>query len=210
MTDDTRPTGELIERARGGEAEALDKLLERSRDFVRLLVRCRCQGKLQARVDSSDLVQETMLRAAQHIGQFEGTDEPEWRAWLGRIAEREVIHQFRHHLGAAKRAAGREKAMPALDGSSITGSQRLDQWLAKSQSSPSLVAMRKERALLLSQALAQLPADYREVLILRNLEGLDFPEVADRMQRNPGAVRVLWVRALKKLREQLQSLSGVK
>ena len=52
-------------------------------------------------------------------------------------------------------------------------------------------------------ALARLPADHREVLILRHLEGLDFAEVALRMNRSAGAVRVLWTRALKKLREEL-------
>jgi RNA polymerase sigma-70 factor (ECF subfamily) len=171
------------------------------------VVRCRARGQLRARLDSSDLVQETLLRAAQNIGQFEGAAEPEWRAWLGRIAEREVIHQLRHHLDAEKRAVSREQPLGPAGDSSVTGSRRLDQWLAKSQSSPSLVAIRKERAALLSSALGRLPDDYREVLILRNIEGLDFPEVARRMDRSAGAVRVLWVRALKKLREELAQFS---
>jgi RNA polymerase sigma-70 factor (ECF subfamily) len=68
-----------------------------------------------------------------------------------------------------------------------------------------MAAMRKERALVLADALASLPDDYREVLVLRHLEGLDFPEVAQRMSRSAGAVRVLWTRALKKLREALSS-----
>lgn len=198
----------MIQQARAGDAEALERLLELSRDFVKLMMGRRCRGRLQARVDNSDIVQETMLRAAQNIAQFKGMEEEEWRAWLTRIAEREVIHQLRHHLGAAKRAAERERPLLTSDSLSKTGAPWLDRWLAKSQSSPSLVAMRKERALLLSQALARLPDDHREVIVLRSLEGLDFPEIAERMQRQPGAVRVLWVRALKKLRAQIQALES--
>ncbi len=52
--------------------------------------------------------------------------------------------------------------------------------------------------------LARLPADYREVIVLRNLEGLAFAEVARRMGRTPGAVRVLWVRAVDQLRQLLE------
>jgi RNA polymerase sigma-70 factor, ECF subfamily len=195
---------ELIQQARAGDTQALESLLHRYRQYVRLLVRCRAGGRLQARVDSSDFVQETLFRAARNIQQFHGTGEEEWCAWLARIAENEVVHQMRRHLGAAKRAAGREQVV-AEPGDSANGASRLERWLTRTQSSPSLAAMRKERSLLLADALARLPDDYREVLILRHLEGLDFPEVANRMNRSAGAVRILWTRALKKLREELQN-----
>jgi len=193
---------DLIQHARAGDGSALQALLQRYREYVRLLVRCRAKGRLQARVDSSDFVQETLLRAARNIQQFQGTSEEEWCAWLARIAENEVVHQVRHHLGAAKRAASREQAVAESEVS------RLVRWFTKAQSSPSLAAIRKERSLQLADALARLPEDYREVLILRHLEGLDFPDVAQRMNRSAGAVRVLWTRALKKLREELPSDEG--
>jgi RNA polymerase sigma-70 factor, ECF subfamily len=195
---------ELIQHARAGDGRALESLLHRYREYVRLLVRCRARGRLQARVDSSDFVQETLLRAAQNIQQFQGTGEAEWCAWLARIAECEIIHQRRHHLGAAKRAASREQSVAETD-DSANGGSRLERWFTKAQTSPSLAAIRKERSLVLADALARLVDDYREVLILRHLEGLDFPEVAKRMNRSAGAVRVLWTRALKKLREELQN-----
>jgi RNA polymerase sigma-70 factor (ECF subfamily) len=197
------PIPELLQQARAGDAGALQTLLQRYREFIRLVVRCHSPGQLRARVDSSDLVQETLLQAAQHIGQFQGHAEEEWRAWLGRIAQREVIHQARRHFAAAKRARSREQPLPNPRVSSVAGLSRLDQWLARSQTSPSLAAMRHERAVLLSEALARLPEDSREVLVLRHLEGLGFPEVGERMGRSAGAVRVLWVRALKRLREEI-------
>lgn len=202
MNDAPGGTVELIQNARVGDAGAKEALLRRYREYVRLLVRSQTSGRLQARVDSSDLIQETLLRAAQNIHQFHGSSEEEWQAWLARIAKHEIIHQRRRHLGAAKRAAIREERWTAeSDGG---GASLLMQWFAKDQSSPSLAAMRNERALLLANVLALLPQDYREVLILRHLDGLDFPEVAERMRRSAGAVRVLWTRALRKLREEMQ------
>lgn len=204
MTDHAPATHKLIHQARAGDAQALESLLRRYREYVRLLVRSRATGRLHARVDSSDFVQETLLRAAQNIQRFQGTCEEEWCAWLARIADHEVIHQRRHHLGAAKRAASREQTVAAEPADLSNGTSRLERWFTKAQTSPSLAAMRKERSRLLADALGRLPDDYREVLILRHLEGLDFAEVGQRMNRSAGAVRILWTRGLKKLREELQ------
>jgi RNA polymerase sigma-70 factor (ECF subfamily) len=70
--------------------------------------------------------------------------------------------------------------------------------------SPSGQAVRHEREVLLAEVLARLPADYREVIVLRNLQGLDHEEVAKRMGRSSGAVRMLWVRALAQLKLEME------
>jgi RNA polymerase sigma-70 factor (ECF subfamily) len=196
---------ELIRAARAGQRTALESLLARYLPFIRLVVRC--QGRrlglagdaLAARVDDSDIVQETLLKATQSIGQFAGTAEPQWRAWLRTTAEREGYRQMRLHLDADRRAVARE-VRPAAD-DSLTGSRPLDDWLARTLTTPSLAAIRGERAAWLGETLAMLPDDYREVLVWRHLEGLEFPEIGARMDRSAGAVRVLWVRALKRLRQ---------
>jgi RNA polymerase sigma-70 factor (ECF subfamily) len=72
--------------------------------------------------------------------------------------------------------------------------------LAASISTPSQHAVRREQAVLLADALGRLPDDYREVIILRNLEGLGFAEVSARMGRSEDSVQKLWVRALGNLR----------
>jgi RNA polymerase sigma-70 factor (ECF subfamily) len=77
-----------------------------------------------------------------------------------------------------------------------SGANPMETALVSRSSSPSSHARRRERAARLADQLARLPADYREVLILRNLEGLPFAEVARRMGRTAGAVRILWVRAV--------------
>ena len=73
--------------------------------------------------------------------------------------------------------------------------------------SPSEQAARREQADLVAAALARLPGDYRRVIALRNLEHLPFDEVAERMGRSAGAVRMLWVRALERLNRELEDLS---
>jgi RNA polymerase sigma-70 factor, ECF subfamily len=66
--------------------------------------------------------------------------------------------------------------------------------------SPSMAVQQREEAVLLADRLTQLPADYRKVLVLRNLQGLPFEEVARRIDRSVGATRMLWLRAIEKLR----------
>jgi RNA polymerase sigma-70 factor (ECF subfamily) len=79
----------------------------------------------------------------------------------------------------------------------------LDRGLVATYSTPSQHASRREQAVLLADKLAELPDDYREVIILRQLEGLGFKEVAVRMNRSEDSVQKLWVRALAKLRRSL-------
>jgi RNA polymerase sigma-70 factor (ECF subfamily) len=83
-----------------------------------------------------------------------------------------------------------------LDRSSV----HFDDMLVSQIGSPSDHAQRRELVAVVADRLASLPADYRDVIVLRNLEGLSFEEVAGRMNRTPGAVRVLWVRAIEKFR----------
>ena len=207
MSEERPPLDSLVSRARGGQAEALDELLGRYRHFISLLVRARFRGgRMAARVDSSDIVQDVLVRVAGHIETFEGVDQRAWEGWLRRIAEREVLRQGDQHLGAARRDAGRER--PAAGGGGGGGggespSLVLAGWLEASITSPSLAAVRKERAVLLADALARLPEDYRELLVQRHIEERPFDEIAQRMERSSGALRTMWVRALRKLKEAI-------
>jgi RNA polymerase sigma-70 factor (ECF subfamily) len=188
----------MLRQAKAGDAAALERLLSDYRDYVRSVVGSRRPHAIQSRVDASDIVQETLLLVAQHIGEFRGASEQEWLAWLARVAENEVVHQVRQHVGADCRAVGREHLPSGKDGMS-----RLEDWLARTQTSPSQAAQRNERACALADALTRLPDDYRRILVLRHLDGLAFAEVAGRMGRTEGAARVLWTRALKALRVEL-------
>jgi RNA polymerase sigma-70 factor (ECF subfamily) len=90
-----------------------------------------------------------------------------------------------------------------LDRSSVAIQQRL----AAPISTASVHTSRREQAVLLADALENLPCDYREVFILRNLEHVPFDQIASRMGRSSGAVRMLWTRAIAKLSVLLKESS---
>jgi RNA polymerase sigma-70 factor (ECF subfamily) len=189
---------QMLHRAQAGDTEALGRLLEQYRDYLALLARLQINRRLQGKLDMSDLVQETFLKAHRKFGQFRGRTEQELVSWLRRILATTLVSLVRHYSGHRDVRLERELTAGLEESSRI-----LDQGLVARESSPSQQAARREQAVVLAGALAQLPADYREVLILRHLEGLTFPAVALRMNRTPGSVEKLWIRALARLRRSL-------
>jgi RNA polymerase sigma-70 factor, ECF subfamily len=191
---------ELLNQARAGDEAALGKLLESYSRYLTLLSRVQIGRRLQGKVDAGDLVQETFLEAARQIAQFRGTTEAELVVWLRRILAGQLALMLRRYLGTKGRDVKLERELAAqLDQSSAV----LDGGLVASYSTPSQHASRREQSVLLADALARLPEDYREVIILRHLEALSFAEVAQRMNRSEDSVQKLWVRALANLRRTL-------
>jgi RNA polymerase sigma-70 factor (ECF subfamily) len=190
----------LLEEARRGRRESLGMLLESYRNYLTVLARAQIDARLRARANPSDLVQETFLQASRHFDQFQG-NALELEAWLRRILHRRVVRLVRKHVLARKRSVRRELSTgvgdAGLNGSRAGGVLPL----VSSSSSPSNQAQRRELAEIMANRLARLPAAYRQVLVLRHLKGLSFAEVADHMARSEGAVRVLWLRALERLRQ---------
>src|SRR5262245_56523253 len=181
-----------IANARRSE-EDLGKLLEEYRGYLRLLARVEIGRRLQGKVDASDLVQETFLQAHRNFGRFEGTSEGQFAQWLRQILAARVANLVRHFLGTRGRDVRLEQELEQqLDHSAC----QLVEALAAPVSSPSHQAARREQAVLVATALEQLPPDYRQVILLRHLEGLTFPEVARRMERSVDSVEKLWLRAL--------------
>jgi RNA polymerase sigma-70 factor, ECF subfamily len=194
---------ELLERARAGDKDAFGELLARCHHDIRVLAEHLMGTTLKTRVDPSDLVQEAYLEAHRDFPRFTGLTQSELSAWLCRIVARNVIDNARYQK-AATRDPRRHVSLEALLAQSNLSMQSV---LAATAPSPSSAAARSERAVRLAEALAGLPRDYREVIILRNLEGLPFQEVAARMGRSSGAVRMLWARALERLSEAVEGLS---
>jgi RNA polymerase sigma-70 factor (ECF subfamily) len=198
--DDEWDVEEFLVCARAGDETALGRLLEKYRAYLTLLARLQIGRRLQGKADPADMVQETFLEAARHFGQFRGTAEPELAAWLRQILAACLAHLVRRYYGTQARDVRLERMLEdELQQSSLA----LDRGLVADQSSPSQSASRREQTVLLANALDHLPPDYREVIILRHLEGLTFPEVATRMQRSLDSVENLWVRALPRLRRVL-------
>lgn len=168
--------------------------------WLRLIAGWEMDSRLGQKYSASDVVQQTMLEAWKDWSNFEGDEESQRRAWLRRILANQLAHFARHYAGTKKRDIAREQS---IDAALANSSMRLERILSSDQSTPSRQAVVNEQTLKLAQALEQLPEDYREVIRLRNLEALSHEEVAKRMNRSVGAVRMLWVRALAELRKQI-------
>ena len=191
---------QVLALARGGSAPALGQLLELYRDYLALLARLQIGRRLQSKVDASDLVQETFLQAHEHFARFRGSTEGEFVSWLRQILAATLANLVRHYCGTRRRDVRLERDLAAeLDESS----RAMDQSLVAKHSSPSQRAARREQAVLLANALARLPVEYREVIILRHLEGLKFADVARRMGQTVDRVKKMWTPALARLRSTL-------
>ena len=186
--------GRLIEEARHQSPGVLDRLLESYRNYLRLLARTGIDASLRGKADPSDVVQETLIKAHQHFDQFQGRTEAELVAWLRRILTRNLADLVRRFKAAGARAVGREQS---LDDAFAASSHAMLELVTPNGHSPSQSAQRRELSIILADALAELAPDYREVVVLRTLEGRDWEEVARAMVRSPGAVRLLWARRLR-------------
>jgi RNA polymerase sigma-70 factor (ECF subfamily) len=196
MTASGADQSRLIERARGDEPGALDRLLDSYRNYLRLLARTGLDASLQGKADPSDLVQEALLKASVRFGQFRGGTDAELAGWLRQILARCLADFVRRYRTGARRA-GREQSLDQLLDRS---SEAMERVLATNGHSPSASAERRDLGVVLSDALAELSPEYREVIVLHHLEGLGWDEVARRLGRSAGAVQKLWTRALKQLR----------
>jgi RNA polymerase sigma-70 factor, ECF subfamily len=176
---------DLLLKARGNDPRDLERLFAECRNYLHLVARAQVESWLRAKVDASDLVQQTLLEAYRGFGNFEGRTSGEWRAWLRCIAENNAADVVRHYHGTGKRQVGREAPLPETMA-----------FLPDDVASPS-------QELLVAEALERLSEDHRRVIMLRNLQRLPFDEVARRMGRSRPAVQMLWLRALRQLQEQV-------
>jgi RNA polymerase sigma-70 factor (ECF subfamily) len=191
---------DILAAAKSGDGEAADRLFARVRPWLHVLARTQLGQYLRAKADASDVVQAALLEAVRGLGQFRGGTEPEFLAWLRKVLARSIGHEVRRYTGTGARDVGREVS---LEQDLADSSARLGGVLAADDTSPSGRADRGEQELRLAAALARLPDEYRDVILLRNLEGLPHEQVAQRMGRSVGAVRMLWVRALARLRREI-------
>jgi RNA polymerase sigma-70 factor, ECF subfamily len=177
----------------------LAEQLPEFRDYLRLLARAQLNPRLQAKLDASDLVQQTLLEAHRDLGQFRGTSPAEMAAWLRQILARNLANAARD-LGRGKRDVSREESLERrLEESSV----RLESWLADSGLSPSDQVSRNEMLLRLSSALLGLSPAQREAVELRYLHGWALKDIAEHLQRTPAAIAGLLHRGLNELRKQL-------
>ncbi|HLW65439.1 MAG TPA: sigma-70 family RNA polymerase sigma factor [Gemmataceae bacterium] len=181
-----------LDCARRGDSAALGDLLQAYRPYVRVIARAARQGCAPARLDDSDLIQDTLLLAHRAFGRFRGATIAEFAGWLRQLTLRTVGHALRAHLGTGKRDAGIEQPLGDADVLAVPDG-----------SSPDGRAVQHERAAKIAVAIEELPDEMRQVILGRLLEGLPYVELAARLNKSEGALRVSYTRALRRLRELL-------
>jgi RNA polymerase sigma-70 factor (ECF subfamily) len=184
------------------DASGRDWSLEHYRDYLHLLSRVGFGARLRALADSSDVVQQTLLRAHERIDQFRGTSEVEFLAWLRSILARQ--------LADLARRAGQPhwEKRRSLEAALEQSSARLASWLSDQQPTPGEQIQQREQLLLLAEALAGLPQDQRTAVELHHLDGYSVVEVGHRMGKSAGSVAGLLHRGLKALRARLGDSRG--
>ncbi len=202
MCESLQTPGNLLEAARSGDSESLGILLEQYRESLTLLARLQVGIRLQGKIDPADVVQETFLEAHRDFVQFRGTTERELVAWLRRILASNLANLIRHYFGTRRRDMNLERE---LVDSFNESSRVMDPGLMAPQDSPSQQVSKREQELIVTDALGALREDYRQVVFLRHLEGLTFPEISKRMNRTEDSVKKIWARALARLRSELKA-----
>jgi RNA polymerase sigma-70 factor (ECF subfamily) len=182
---------ELIDRARGGDPAALGELLQNYRGYLWGLADRMLDDRAAARLDASDIVQQTCLSVHKQITEFEGQDPAQFAAWLRQIHERNIRNAARNELHAGKRAIDREKRVSDGDVH------------AARQATASQQVVRSEESARLTRAIALLPPDEQEALRRRYLDGESMVEIAAAMGLTKDALIWLMKRAMTSLREHL-------
>jgi RNA polymerase sigma-70 factor (ECF subfamily) len=198
MAESAEGAARWLPAARAGSVEALGQALESCRDYLLLVANRELDPALRAKGGASDLVQETFLEAQRDFAGFRGESEVELRAWLRQLLLHNLGDFTRHYCGTAKRQVDREVPLEAGGASDARGPEPSD-----GAPSPSGEAVSHEESEALERAVARLSDDHRQVLVLRHQEQLPFEEIGRRMNRTANAARLLWVRAVERLQEEM-------
>lgn len=173
--------------------------LEQYRHYLHLLARMQLDPRLYAKLDPSDVVQETMLKAHEKREQFRGENDAERAGWLRAILASILAEKLRS-FGRQQRDVNLERSLHAqLDQSSA----RLEKFLADDASTPSVKMMRQEQIRRLADALAALPADQRVAVEMRHLHGCSIAQIVQQTGKTQAAVAGLLRRGVQELRERL-------
>lgn len=174
-------------------------LLEPYRKYLEVLAGLHLDRRLRGKLDPSDVVQQTMLRACSALAEVRDPRPEVLVAWLRKILARTLADAVKH-FERDKRDVGLERSLEAELDRSASG---FAAWLAADQTSPSARAVRNEELLRMVSALSELPEAMREVVVLKHCQGWTLPQIAERTGRTVPSVASLLRRGLEELRNRL-------
>lgn len=192
---------DLIRRSRQGDLRVLDHLIDHYRPYLSLLARLHRDSRLAAKLDDSDMVQETCTLAVQNFRDFRGSTEAELTAWLRTTMARVSAQAIRHYTRQRRDVHLERTLRRSYDESSAMLS---NSGLVTRDPTPSEEVVSRERDVLVANALQELPSHYREIILLREYHGLTLEEVGRRTKQSADSVRKMWARAVLLLRRSLE------
>ena len=184
---------------------AAGELFAEHRSRLKRMVQLRLHPRLRRRIDESDVVQEALLDAARRLPEFEGSGASIF-VWLRQITVHKLLDVHRRHLGAARRDVRRE--ILRYGGLASATSASLAAQLQAGLTSPSSAAARKETQRLVQTALQSMDPIDREILVLRHFEQLSNGEAAQVLKIAESACSNRYVRALGRMKQILNQVSG--
>ena len=190
---DDQKTQHLVALAKEGNESALNQLCSVYGERVRRIIRFRLDQKLRSKLDSVDVVQDALILALGGLKDFTYRSEGDFLRWLSRIAENK-LHDIFKKFHADKRDIRKEISFKQ-EGSNT------DDWFYDaagpvSITTPSVIMRKKEALDRLEKALDTLKPEYKEVIVLKKIEGLSHAEIADRLGKSTNAVPMLLFRAM--------------
>jgi RNA polymerase sigma-70 factor (subfamily 1) len=201
MWPDTQRTQQLLNRAKAGDAAALDDLLAQCRDPLRRAVDLRLDRQLARREDASDIVQKVLFDASRRFQEYLADPKMPFHLWLRHMAKDRIIDTHRRHQGAARRSLDREQAAgPALDEAS---SIQLVAQLVDQELTPASAAIQQELQHKLQGVLGELDETDREIILMRYYEQLSNQEIAAALDLTEAAASMRHLRALRRLKDAM-------
>jgi len=190
---DNHKTQHLVALAKEGDKSALNQLCSVYGERVRRIIRLRLDRKLRPKLDSVDVVQDALIQALGGLKDFNYRNEGDFLRWLSKIAEnklRDILDKFHADKRDVHKEIPFKKEGRSTEGGSVgaIGPMRT--------TTPSVIACRKEALDKLEQALDKLKPEYKQVVVLKRIEGLSHAEIAEKLGKNIGAVRMLLARAM--------------
>ncbi len=204
MAIDDSETEALLLRVEKGDESALTSLFQRDRDRLWRMVAVRMDPRLAARIDPSDVIQETITEASRRLPAYLKRREIPFYPWLRQIAWERLVQMHRRHVEAEKRSVRREVRWKLSDESVMQLAERLQM----RGSGPSARLLREELRQRVRNALDQLPTRDREVVVLRHLEQLQYKEIAVVLDISVAAIQSRYRRAVERLHDLLSDPSS--
>lgn len=203
---ESEPDVEILTRLKQGDESALTELYDNYRSRLKRMIDLRLDRRIQKRIDSSDVLQESFIDLAKKLPDFANKNLSPY-VWLRLVVNERILDIHRKHLFADKRNVRREanfKSRQVHDATSFS----LACALLGDDTSVSEKVAREERQKVLMEKLEELEENDNEIILMRTFEQLSNDETAEILGLTKYAASKRYIRALKKLKQLLSTIPG--